>query len=286
MTDLSPQSFVDRLLGVPDPVLSILQFVVVFLLLYILGVRVLIPFGVRKLTDREFDETIVTPIKNVSTILVIVFSFGIAFAMSGFGSLLSAVGFIIAALTVAVGLAARDFIANVIAGLYIINERLFQVGDWIEWDGYKGRVNDISLRITKVRTFDNELLTVPNADLTNTVVRNPVAFDRLRISWQFPVGYADVGRATDVLVETGLEHPEILDDPPPTVRVVETTEEYAGLNARLWIDAPGRSDFNRIRTEYVASVSQALAEEDIRADPVRIEYSGTINQNDSYDIDQ
>ncbi|MFB6159562.1 MAG: mechanosensitive ion channel domain-containing protein, partial [Haloferacaceae archaeon] len=73
----------------------------------------------------------------------------------------------------------QDVIANFVAGVFIFTDRPFRIGDWIEWDGYSGIVEDISLRVTRVRTFDNELLTVPNSNLTDGVIKNPVAKEQL-----------------------------------------------------------------------------------------------------------
>jgi len=64
-------------------------------------------------------------------------------------------------------------IKNFVAGVFIYTDRPFRIGDWIEWQGNSGVVEDISFRVTRVRTFDNELLTVPNHTLTSDVVKTP-----------------------------------------------------------------------------------------------------------------
>jgi len=69
----------------------------------------------------------------------------------------------------------QNVISNFVAGVFIYTDKPFRIGDWIEWeDGtYSGIVEDISLRVTRVRTFDNELLTVPNSALTEGVLKIP-----------------------------------------------------------------------------------------------------------------
>jgi len=76
-------------------------------------------------------------------------------------------------------------------------------------------------------------VTVPNATLANTEVTNPVATDRLRLPVTFGVGYDDgLDHARDVILGEAAADPEILDDPGPTVRLVELGGSAIGLQAR------------------------------------------------------
>jgi small-conductance mechanosensitive channel len=149
----------------------------------------------------------------------------------------------------------QDVLKNFVAGIFIFTDKPFRIGDWIEWDDHAGVVEDISLRVTRVRTFDNELLTVPNATLTDDVIKNPVAKDTLRLKFVFGIGYDDdIAEATEIIVEEAEAHEEILDDPAPSVRLTELGDSAVGLQSRIWIANPSRSDFTRIRGEYVTAV--------------------------------
>jgi small conductance mechanosensitive channel len=148
--------------------------------------------------------------------------------------------------------------------VFIFTDRPFRIGDWIEWDGNAGVVEDISLRVTRVRTFDNELLTVPNSDLTNGVIKNPVAKEQLRLKFLFGIGYDDdIDAASKIIVDEAKNHDDVLDDPAPSVRLTELGDSSVGLQSRVWIANPSRADFVKIRGEYVTAVKERFDEEGI-----------------------
>ena len=89
--------------------------------------------------------------------------------------------------TLSVGIALQSVIRNVIAGVFIFIEKPFRIGDEIHWNGNFGYVENISLRVTRVRSFDNKLLTVPNSELTDGVTKNPVKEGPLRMEIDFPI---------------------------------------------------------------------------------------------------
>ncbi len=155
-------------------------------------------------------------------------------------------------------------IKNFVAGVFIYTDRPFRIGDWIEWQGNSGVVEDISFRVTRVRTFDNELLTVPNNVLTGDVIKNPVAKKTLRLKFVFGIDYGDdVERATEIIVEEAEKNEAILDDPAPSVRLTELADSYVGLQSRIWIDDPSRADFVKTRADYVKAVKARFDEEGI-----------------------
>jgi small-conductance mechanosensitive channel len=138
------------------------------------------------------------------------------------------------------------------------------VGDWIEWNDMSGRVEDIDLRVSRVKTFDNEQITVPNAELANNAVKNPVAYDRLRQKFVFGIGYDDdIDHAKSVIVDEARSNPDIMDDPAPDVRVTELADSYVGLQSRFWISDPSRADFARVRSNFVQAVKERLDAETI-----------------------
>jgi small-conductance mechanosensitive channel len=169
-----------------------------------------------------------------------------------------------AALTLALGFASQDVISNLVGGVFLIGDPSFNIGDWIEWDDNAGVIEDISFRVTRVRTFNNELVTVPNSTLANTDITNPVAKDTLRVTFPFGIGYGDdIDRATDIIVEEAESHEDILDEPPTTVRLTELGSSAVVLVSRFWIGNPSRADFVKTRSEYVQTVKERFDEEGI-----------------------
>lgn len=90
----------------------------------------------------------------------------------------------------AFSLAAKDAAANVIAGIIIIAEKPFNIGDWISASSVEGIVEDISFRSTKIRTFAQEIVTVPNSDIANSSITNYSRRGKRRISFNLGVMYS------------------------------------------------------------------------------------------------
>ncbi|MFH5798460.1 mechanosensitive ion channel family protein [Haladaptatus sp. CMAA 1911] len=243
-----------------------IYFVVSFVVLYLLGRIFVIPLAKRLLNRKEYDESLTIPLTKVTQLVVLFAAVALAFAFAGYGNILTAFATVGAAATLAVGFALQDLLANFVAGVFIFTDKPFKIGDWIEWDGgsYSGIVEDIDLRVTRVRTFDNEMLTVPNSVLTDDVIKNPVAKDKLRIQFLFGIGYDDdIQRATEIIIEEAERHADILDNPEPSVRLTELGDSSVGLKSRFWIADPARGDFVKTRGEYVTAVKERFDEEGI-----------------------
>ena len=256
---------------------AVILFAAGFLAVLLLGKYALIPGLRRVVRSRGFDEAVLSLGTNVLNAVVWVAAIAIGFAVAGYGAFLSAFAVFGGAIALAVGFAAQDLLGNFVAGVFILKDKPFEVGDWIEWDGNSGRVEEIDLRVSRVRTFDNELVTVPNGDLANNAVTNPVAYDTLRQKFVFGIGYDDdIGEATDIIVEKAEAHEEILDDPGVSVRVTELGDSAVGLQSRWWIDDPDRGDFVRVRSEYVTAVKEAFDDAGIDMPYVHRQLTGSV----------
>ncbi|WBW97486.1 mechanosensitive ion channel family protein [Oceanirhabdus sp. W0125-5] len=89
----------------------------------------------------------------------------------------------------AFSLAAKDFASNIIGGVALILEKPFNIGDWISADSIEGVVEDISFRSTRIRTFSQEMVIVPNSLLANTSITNYTKRGKRRISFNLGVTY-------------------------------------------------------------------------------------------------
>ncbi|WP_436932146.1 mechanosensitive ion channel family protein [Halosimplex halobium] len=240
---------------------SAVTFVVSFVALYALGRIVISPIVGRFLSARDLDEHARRPLRKLTNFFIGFGALGIAFAFADYGNILTSIATVAAAATLAIGFAMQDVLKNFVAGIFIYTDKPFRIGDWIEWDDHAGVVEDISLRVSRVRTFDNELLTVPNSNLTDGVIKNPVAKERLRMKFVFGIGYEDdIDEATEIILEEARDHPDILDEPEPSVRLTELADSYVGLQSRIWISNPSRADFVKVQGEYVTSVKQRFDE--------------------------
>ena len=162
-------------------------FLAVLVLFYLLN-RTVVATAIGGVFDRQgLDTHARRPLRKITTVVVLFVGVAVAFGFAGYGNFLQSLATVAAAATLAIGFAMQDVIKNFVAGVFIFTDKPFRIGDWIEWDGNSGVVEDVSFRVTRVRTFDNELLTVPNSQLTDDVVKNPVAKQTLRLKFTFGV---------------------------------------------------------------------------------------------------
>ena len=255
-------------LGLPDTLAGllgqVLAFLAVFAVVYLVGRNVLVPIINRMMVSRDMEAHARRPIRRLMTVLVAFVAITAAFGAAGYPDFLRSLATIAAAATLAIGFAMQDVLKNFVSGIFIYTDKPFKIGDWIEWDGNSGIVEDISFRVTRVKTFDNELLTVPNSELTDGVIKNPVAKGTLRLQVPFGIGYDDdIEDATEIILEEARNHEDILSDPAPSVRLTELGDSSVTLKSRIWIDDPSRSDFVRTRAEYVQTVKRRFDEEGI-----------------------
>ncbi len=247
-------------LGIPATLASAIGsaavFVIVFVTLYLLGRVVIVPLVDGLLRRRDVDEHARKPLRLLSHAVIVLSGFGLGFALAGYGNVLIALSTVGAAATLAIGFAMQDVIKNFVAGMFIYTDKPFRTGDWIEWGSNSGYVEDISLRVTRVRTFDNEHLTVPNSQLTDDVIKNYDRNRTLRLRFTFRIGFEDdIDEATNIILAAAESTDGILAEPEPSVRLIEINEASFGLQSRIWIRDPGNSDFLGIRGRFVQTVT-------------------------------
>ena len=148
--------------------------------------------------------------------------------------------------SLAIGLAAKDTLANMIAGFTLMIDRPFRIGDRIQLaSGKTGDVVDIGLRSTRIKTVDNTLLIIPNSELCNSTVLN-MAFPDMKTQGRVPLGVAygsDVEKVKVILQETATEHPDILKDPPPEAFFLSFGDSALNMVLVFWVN-----DYTKIIT--------------------------------------
>ncbi|MEF8774071.1 MAG: mechanosensitive ion channel family protein, partial [Halobacteriales archaeon] len=257
---LDPQQYVPPVVSAAT---TVVLFVVAFVVIYLLGRWFVLPAVARSLAFRDVDETLVDLAVSTTGVVVAVVAVALAATVAGFGVVLAAFATLGGALALAVGFAARDLIANFVAGVFIIQDEPFATGDWIEWDGNAGVVREVTLRVTKLDTFDNQLLTVPNSDLASAALINNDANDRRRVSVGFGIDYGDdVEAAIDAIVEEGAAIEGVLEDPAPTARVAELGDSAVVVSGRIWID-PAEASYGAVRAEFLERVKARFDAEGI-----------------------
>lgn len=135
----------------------------------------------------------------------------------------------------AVGFAAQDSLENTIAGFLIFWDKPFVVGDYITTQDRYGRVSNITMRTTRIRTPDNTYIVIPNAQIIEDVLVNHSQHGETRV--QVPLGIAygeDIREARDVLLAAAAETEGVLDEPAPSMVVKELGDSSVNLAVRVW----------------------------------------------------
>ncbi len=164
------------------------------------------------LATRQVDRGVrLSVARLVHYVLIFV---GFTVALMVFGVDLTKLTLLASALGIGVGLAARDLLASFFGGLMIYLDRPFAVGDWIRSPDrdIEGTVEQIGVRLTRIRTFDQRPLYVPNSIFSNTAVENPSRMLNRRIHETIGIRYDDVSKMAVIVqdVEQMLRaHPEI-----------------------------------------------------------------------------
>ena len=164
------------------------------------------------------------------------FTIGLVMAASQLGIDVAAALAGIGVVGIAVGFAAQETIANMIAGFLIFWDRPFEVGDYITTLGKYGQVRNITMRTTRIRTPENTYVVLPNKQIIGELLVNHSMLGHMRVN--IPVGIAykeDIRQARSVLLEAARTTEGVLHTPSPDVVAMELGGSSVNLEVRVWI---------------------------------------------------
>lgn len=134
-----------------------------------------------------------------------------------------------------VGFALQSTLSNFASGLMIMLYRPFDIGDAVDVAGINGKVEGMSLVNTKILTWDNQVMVVPNNSIWGDIITNVTGSATRRVDMVFGIGYDDdIKLANKILEEIASEHPLTLDDPAPTVQLNELGDSSINFICRPW----------------------------------------------------
>jgi len=209
-----------------------------------------------KFTNARFGSHLGSVTKNI-VFYVLVLSTIIAFLGAfriDFTGLLAAAGI----MGLAIGFAAQTSISNIISGFFLIVDKPFEIGEAIEIDNYSGHVLDISLLSTRILTFDNRYLRLPNSIVANSRIVNLSRYEIRRLDIPIVIAYREkISKALQILDMVIKRNEKVLMEPEPMVNITRLGESSVDFEIRVWIR---RSDLFTVKNEIIKGVKEAFDE--------------------------
>jgi len=166
---------------------------------------------------------------------------------------------------IAIGFAAKDTLANLFSGFFIVADAPYKIGDYINLDtGERGKVTTIGLRSTRLLTRDDVEITIPNGVIANAKIVNESGGPYLKMRVRVSVGVAygsDVDQICELLQEIAVEHEEVCTDPEPRTRMRGFGASSLDFDLMVWIEHPEYR--GRIQHELYMQIYKTFAAEDI-----------------------
>ena len=223
------------LLGIFKTIAIIIWFYV-FIQIFVLSIT-----WAEKKTPKGFIQKKTLPLfKNLGSIIITIFGFYFIFI----GWDININGFLASAgvLGVVLGLAAKDSLSNLFAGIFLMADSPFKEGDYILLEsGQRGYVNKMGIRSTRFMTRDDIEITIPNSIIASSTIVNesggPNDTERVRITLKVAYG-SDIDKVKSTLIGIASNNINVLDNPEPRVRFREFADSGIELQLLFWIFKP------------------------------------------------
>ena len=208
------------------------------------AVILIIAYFINKLIHKAFnkaaekysmDVSLISIINRVLTLLVMSFALLIILELLGINT--ASVLTVLGAAGLAVGLALKDTLSNIAAGIFLLTQHPYKTGDFVECAGMSGSILEIGLFTTKLRTPQGQDIFVPNNSIIAAPITNYSSNKIRRADITVGIDYADNLEAGIKLLQAMMDrHPLILKDPAPVVVVAELADSSVNLTLRFWTE--------------------------------------------------
>jgi len=253
-------------------------------------VRKLLNLFILKYSERlKADPTNFSFLKNSVSILIytiaIIFIFLKIPYLRSLGTALFAGAGIIA---MVIGFASQKAFSNIISGIFILIFKPFRVNDTIEFlNSSKGVVEEITLRHTIIRNYENRRIIIPNGNISDdTIINSNILDQKIRMHIEFGISYdSNIEKATKIIQEESMKHPSFLDNrskeekqhnkPEVLVRLIDLADFSLILKAYVW--SSNNDDAYALKCDVLKSVFDRFNKEGIE---VPFPYRTIVYKND------
>lgn len=142
---------------------------------------------------------------------------------------------ILGAAGLAVGMSLQGSLSNFAGGMLIVMFKPFRVGDYIDAQGTSGTVSEIQIFVTKIITPNNQIVFIPNGNLSNGIITNYSILGMRRADISLSISYAtNIKEAKDIIMEILQNNPMVLKTPEPTIKVKNLSDSGIILAIHPW----------------------------------------------------
>lgn len=205
----------------------------------------------KKAQDANYDPTNYKFLRHAISAVIYSVGFGLAiYTIPALKSLATSILAGAGIMAVAVGFASQAALSNIISGLFIVIYKPFGVNDRITVNGLAGVVEDITLRHTVIRNFENQRIIIPNSSISSdTIINSDLVDPKICKHMVFGISYeSDIDKARAIITEEAINHPMCIDVrtdedksndvPQVPVRVIAWADSSVQLKAWIWAKDP------------------------------------------------
>lgn len=242
----------------------LISFILLYFIFKIIDIIAYYLYQEAKKSESALDDQLVPLL--VKSLRILVTTVGILFILQNFGynvtSLIAGLGLG----GLAFALAAQNTVSNLFGSITIFSDKPFQLGDWIQVGDIEGTVEDVGFRTTRVRRFDQALVTVPNSQFINTGVINYSAMRKRRISFNLMITYGtSANKINEVVagIKKIIEENEKFDHSYYIVRFTEFGAYSLNIFIYCFASTTDWAESLRIKEEFNLKIMQLLEELDV-----------------------
>lgn len=221
--------------------------------------QLVIGLAKKAMTKAKLDETLIVFLGNVGYGLLL--AMVIISALGQLGVDTTSAAALLGGAALAIGLALQNQLSSFAAGVMLILFRPFAKGNVVDIGGQMGIVEEIKITSTILKTFDNQLVWLPNSSVWGNKITNFSALPTRRVDLTIGIGYgSDLKKAKELLVAMLKDEPRILDDPAPSVVVSNLGDNSVDFAVRGWAAS---ADWWATRCDLVERIKLSFDEHDI-----------------------
>ncbi len=232
--------------------------VVLIMLIGIPLIRLLRGITRKLVKDRlsaQSEQLIVRSVYYISILILLIT------LLNEFGFKLSALLGAAGVFGIAIGFASQTSFSNIISGIFLISEKPFMIGDWVQIGPTIGVVDSIDLLSIKLKTADNRFVRVPNETMIKTEVINITRFPVRRANIEVSVSYnADLQKVREVLMQIAEDEILALKEPAPVFQVVGFADSGVNILFGVW---GNKDEVIDLKTALMISIKERFARENI-----------------------